>query len=299
MIAEPTALYVNSKDILRSCNVRPEAVSSARSIAATNWAALQSGTSVYVHGSALRTFARLALPLIRAPILLVSGDCDQSSHDLFIDETHLRALLDRPSIGHWMCQNLTRKHPKATQIPIGLDYHTLAASDGAWGPQSSPMEQERDLRTIAANAPPFRDRKPIAYCNFQFHLDRHGDRLSALQWTERNARYLEPNAVSRKETWMRQSEYAFVISPHGNGVDCHRTWEALALGCVPIVRTSPLDALYEGLPVLIVSNWCEVTADFLRRHIDNPPEATQPEKLTLAYWLGRLQGIAGKLKEVA
>ncbi len=78
---------------------------------------------------------------------------------------------------------------------------------------------------------------------------------------------------------MRQSEYAFVISPHGNGVDCHRTWEALALGCVPIVRTSPLDALYEGLPVLIVSNWCEVTADFLRRHIDNPPEATQPKEV--------------------
>lgn len=198
-----------------------------------------------------------------------------------------------------MCQNLTRKHPKATQIPIGLDYHTLAAGDGAWGPQSSPAEQERALRTIAANAPSFRDRKPIAYCNFQFRLDRHGDRISALQWTEPKARFLEPNLVSRQESWMRQSEHAFVISPHGNGVDCHRTWEALALGCVPIVRTSPLDSLYEELPVLIVSHWSEVTADFLRRHAENPPRVARPEKLTLAYWQDRLRGIAAGLKKVA
>ena len=30
-----------------------------------------------------------------------------------------------------------------------------------------------------------------------------------------------------------------VISPMGNGLDCHRTWEALYLGVIPLVRGSP------------------------------------------------------------
>ena len=57
-------------------------------------------------------------------------------------------------------------------------------------------------------------------------------------------------------------KYRFIISPHGNGLDCHRTWEALALGCYPIIKSSPLDCMFEGLPVIIVNNWNEVTPDF-------------------------------------
>ena len=46
------------------------------------------------------------------------------------------------------------------------------------------------------------------------------------------------------------------MSPQGNGLDCHRTWEALILKTIPIVRTSSLDPLYEGLPVVVVHEWC-------------------------------------------
>jgi hypothetical protein len=53
--------------------------------------------------------------------------------------------------------------------------------------------------------------------------------------------------------------HAFVASPHGNGLDCHRTWEALALGCIPIVKRSPIDKVFQGLPVWIVGSWKEVT----------------------------------------
>ncbi len=48
-------------------------------------------------------------------------------------------------------------------------------------------------------------------------------------------------------------------SPVGNGRDCHRTWELLFFGVVPIVRTSTLDALYDNLPVIIVSEWSAVS----------------------------------------
>lgn len=59
-------------------------------------------------------------------------------------------------------------------------------------------------------------------------------------------------------TWLQHSNFAFEICPHGNGIDTHRTWEALMLKTIPIVKTSSLDPLYEDLPVVIVSSWSEL-----------------------------------------
>lgn len=43
----------------------------------------------------------------------------------------------------------------------------------------------------------------------------------------------------------------FVLSPEGNGIDCHRHYEALLMGAVPIVEDSPMArAKYAGCPVL-------------------------------------------------
>jgi len=53
--------------------------------------------------------------------------------------------------------------------------------------------------------------------------------------------------------------HAFVASPPGNGLQSHRTWEALMAGRAPVVlRTGgPADDLYSGLPVLLVDGWAE------------------------------------------
>jgi len=60
-----------------------------------------------------------------------------------------------------------------------------------------------------------------------------------------------------------------VVAPRGNGWDTHRLWEALYLGCVPIVESGPLDALYNQLgggAVLIVKDWAKVTEASLQAH---------------------------------
>jgi hypothetical protein len=64
--------------------------------------------------------------------------------------------------------------------------------------------------------------------------------------------------VPQTAIWRRYAEYPFVISAPGNGLDCHRTWELLYLGCIVITKTSPLDSLFDGLPVVIVKDWDEV-----------------------------------------
>ena len=46
----------------------------------------------------------------------------------------------------------------------------------------------------------------------------------------------------------------FVPSPAGNGLDCHRTWEAMYLGAIPVVLEKDFCG-DESWPVLVVPSW--------------------------------------------
>jgi hypothetical protein len=50
----------------------------------------------------------------------------------------------------------------------------------------------------------------------------------------------------------------FIVSPPGNGADCHRTWEDIYLGAVPIVLREYWPFEHLSLPVLIVNTWEEI-----------------------------------------
>jgi hypothetical protein len=63
--------------------------------------------------------------------------------------------------------------------------------------------------------------------------------------------------INAKSVHKLMRKTLFVPSPAGNGLDCHRTWEALYLGCVPVV----LEADFCGdstWPLLVVKNWEDI-----------------------------------------
>ena len=103
------------------------------------------------------------------------------------------------------------------------------------------------------------------------------------------------NRNPRLKLWRDKTHYAFVVSPHGNGLDCHRTWESLVLDNIVIVKRSPLDALYGGLPVVIVDQWEEITDANLRRwHEQYSGAFVDPEvqkRLTNQYWIDRVRRV--------
>jgi hypothetical protein len=58
--------------------------------------------------------------------------------------------------------------------------------------------------------------------------------------------------------------YKFVISPEGNGIDCHRHYEALIAGCIPIIERNPLiEEKYKGCPILYTDDYSEITPAYL------------------------------------
>ncbi|KAI8616360.1 hypothetical protein BC830DRAFT_1167878 [Chytriomyces sp. MP71] len=77
----------------------------------------------------------------------------------------------------------------------------------------------------------------------------------------------------------------FVLAPHGNGLDTYRVWETLLLGSYPIVKASSLDAMYEGLPVLILEDYSLLNADMLEMSYLRFQSTRQKyEKLYIQYW---------------
>jgi hypothetical protein len=60
-------------------------------------------------------------------------------------------------------------------------------------------------------------------------------------------------------------ESRYALCPRGCGVDTHRFYESIYLGCVPIVvRTNTVfDRLYAAFPCLVVERWADVTEELL------------------------------------
>lgn len=280
--SEANTKYVSSRGILKSCDVIPRDIVSSIPTSSVDISAIKDGSVVYVHGTSIPDFLK-RFDEIQGKFVLVSGDCDVSIPETaFGSDEDFNKFISSDKILHWFSQNLVKNHPKLTHIPIGLAYHTDAIPA---------VQQEEMLVGIKNSAKPMSQRKPMCYANFQFSKPPSNkyayDRDDAINGIPKELVFYEPERVPRDNTWKNQSEYAFVISPHGNGLDCHRTWEALVLGCIPIVKTSPIDPVFRGLPVLIVKNWSDVTSDLLRKKMKE--YSIDDEKLTLKYWMNLIR----------
>jgi len=58
--------------------------------------------------------------------------------------------------------------------------------------------------------------------------------------------------------------YKFVISPEGNGIDCHRHYEAFMAGYIPIIEDCDnIREKYKGCPILYTKDYSEITESYL------------------------------------
>lgn len=70
--------------------------------------------------------------------------------------------------------------------------------------------------------------------------------------------------LSPIEYFLSLPSYKFVISPEGNGIDCHRHYEAIMAGCIPIIEKNGLiENKYKNLPILYTTDYTEITDEYL------------------------------------
>ena len=75
-----------------------------------------------------------------------------------------------------------------------------------------------------------------------------------------------------------------VVCPEGNGIDCHRVWETLLLGRVPIVKKSKAMNHFSDLPILFVDKWNEIEDLNLMKKKYELVKNNSIKKLNFKYW---------------
>ena len=200
-------------------------------------------------------------------------------------KNYLKIIQDNKNIYKLYCVNfdLEQEHFKIKPIPLGIDYHTLSN-------KLTPIEQENKLISIYKSSIPFEKRLDLCYSFFQFIMfNRHNkDRYVAQDALDKvNFNVYQDKKIPREETWENMVKYKWIISPHGNGLDCHRTYEAIALGCIPVVKSSTLDIMYKDMPIIILNDWNEISLELLKSKTQEALKKSK-ETITLDYWIKKV-----------
>jgi hypothetical protein len=286
--------WVSTHGLAHSCDIRKERLLSGDPLLPDLWQLFEADradpTSVYLCTDAVRPFAEAISGRATRPFTLVTGNSTQAVGTAQNLEAAL-LILRHPRLRRWFAQNLAMEQPRIEPLPLGLDYHSAWKNPEHFGNKSvMPMHQEAELRGISSQAAPLAERELKVYCDWHFRIDR-GDRELVLKSVDRNVAHFLEMRSPRDVAWRAQSRFAFVASPLGTGWDCHRTWEALVLGCIPIVSSSPVARLFEGLPVIVVSDWRQVNREFLAKSLGNLQQKQFDfQSLFLRSWKARFSG---------
>jgi hypothetical protein len=197
------------------------------------------------------------------------------------------ALLEHPYLRRWFTKNPSISHPKLASIPLGPKWQYT--NHEFFGEDKEPILKV--LRTHCLTPlENFRSKKPnLLYFYFgqttddPFYTPHKGIRQEVLEICQKG---FPLSAVADFEDYLISlREHRFALSPPGRGMDTHRTWEALMVGTIPIVIRSPLDILYDKLPVLIIDDWSIITPEYLEeRYVEFQKGTYDFSRLYAPYW---------------
>lgn len=293
---ENSCIYVSSRGIAKCCSFYPNnIISDKNNNISYLYNLLKSkmfdGMSIYVISDSLKFFVNGILPFISNKFILVSGASVKTCPIEVLTKNEFEKLMTNRFLIRWCSQNNSISHlPRIIQIPLGIDYHTILNNPNhdwkANGEGILPIDQEKLLKEIAYNTKPFYERiTNKIYSNFAMNADRFNQRKDCLKVISHNLIDSCGGKHKRTKTWKIMTNYAFVLSPYGNGMDCHRHWEAIILGCIPIIKSTEFENMYSDLPVLNVKNWSDINEKLLYDTINNFKDKTfNMDKIKLEYW---------------
>ena len=145
------------------------------------------------------------------------------------------------------CVNWLGDKTICTPIPIGLENLDL------WR-NGVPRDFKKQMKRIPID---FEERSIEILCSFSQDTN-FGIRSQAMQFFSSLKQVHIPSKFNSPKTYRENLlKTRFVISPPGNGADCHRTWEAIYSGAIPVVLSDYWPFKNLDLPVIVVDSWEE------------------------------------------
>ncbi len=233
---------------------------------------VEAGDLIFVRNAPL--FFETMHPYIKNPyMILTHGDCLESMKKKYY------AYLEDPKVIRWFgihpCKTL---HAKFTPIPLGVIQ------------QPENHKRAKELHATFGRLRRTSEKKELLYMNF---ADFQKPERKKVREMFINRQYCKRGLRQPFESYLKEmSECKFTLSPAGLGPDCYRTWEALLVGSIPIVRKSQLDPLFEGLPVLIIDEWEEIDEEYLnKKYAEIMSRKYDIKRIYMEYWLDKIEAV--------
>eukprot|EP00578_Thalassiosira_sp_NH16_P024268 CAMPEP_0181100498 /NCGR_PEP_ID=MMETSP1071-20121207/13226_1 /TAXON_ID=35127 /ORGANISM="Thalassiosira sp., Strain NH16" /LENGTH=897 /DNA_ID=CAMNT_0023183233 /DNA_START=126 /DNA_END=2819 /DNA_ORIENTATION=+ len=241
------------------------------------------------------------------PITLIMSNQHDASWPVDLNnKTAYELILNEPNLHAVYATNARKleEFPKLKPLPIGLKYNWrstwLYSEDKGWimkiytsnlatTPEEAEILFNAENRTTTAWLRPFTNsnKRTQKYLRDNDALKMvRGYMCDVLNRTAPETGVPCPSPKTDHTQYFEDMKrHRFVLSPAGGGLDTHGTWEALLAGTIPIVPRSPLDPLFEDLPVWLVDSWEEVTDEAVRRVENELKGKTYKwEKLFASWW---------------
>lgn len=176
----------------------------------------------------------------------------------------------------WFGQNLTNRSNKFYPIPIGLENDYVPNS----------IEKKKLLLNFSCNQQI--NPSKLLYINHNIGTNPSERVIPYNMFASNDFITVEHSGgFDYQENYYKKIlNHYFTLSPPGNGIDCHRTWEILCLKRIPILkRMGRLEELYKDLPVVFISEYSEITDSFLNKSLELiMNKSFNFDKLKFNYW---------------
>jgi hypothetical protein len=236
--------------------------------------------TIFLNAELMDYFFSELHPRIAQPYILVTHNSDKAIPGFFVK------YLQDPKLLAWFGQNVGLIHPKMIPLPIGI-------ANNYWAHGNIAVLATLQERTKQCQ------KKHLLYLNIATDTNSAARHHVQTFFAQKSFCYASPRRLWQ-DYLMDVAQSFFVASPEGNGLDCHRTWEALLMGSIPVVKTSTLDSMYKDLPVVIVKEWEEVNESFLRTTYDQlQKQSFNAEKVYAGYWIELIKSKQRQLRSVS
>ena len=225
------------------------------------------GQIVHVKTDYVPYFFSHVLPLIKHRIVLLTHN---SSYGI---DASYSSFLNNDKILRWYAQNANFHHDKLTSIPLGI-------ANRRW------PHGNIDLIEAANNSPI--DKEYLLYMNFDINTNVK-ERSAVFNAFEGKDFVLNAERKPFEDYLkdLRASKYC--LSPPGAGIDCHRIWESIAVGTIPIVESCHNVLFHSKMPIMIINDWSEVTEDYLEHKYEFFQSSLYDKSpLYLDYWIKKI-----------
>ena len=148
------------------------------------------------------------------------------------------------------CVNILEESKRVMALPIGLENRNKLRNG-----------VERDYVLRGNYKKQMRDSRQIGFLACFNLLTNPEERISAISAALNlpNSKIIL-NSISPKAYRKHLKNSNYVISPPGNGPDCHRTWEALYMNAIPIVKREYWPFKEINIPVIQIEDWNSISS---------------------------------------